>query len=92
MPMTNRHVEQRTLRTKNLLDRVDESGKLMLSVSSFVMQMIRPSPASPASSHTRRVFTLIPAWASIAMSAVSTARNAPTVWPMRSGSQAYQSR
>ena len=42
-------------------------------------------PASPASCQARRVLTLMPAWASIAMTAVSTARRAPIVWPMRSG-------
>ena len=60
-------------------------GKLIWSVSSLVMQRMRPRPASPASCQARRVLTLMPAWASMVISAVSTARSAPIVWPMRSG-------
>ena len=79
-----------TLNSAQLLPKISRiesmsCGKSMLSVSSLVMHRMRPMPASPASCQARRVLTLMPAWASIVISAVSTARRAPIVWPIRSG-------
>ena len=47
--------------------------------------IIRPNPAMPASLNTRRVFTSMPEWALITITAVSTARKASIVWPIKSG-------
>ena len=44
VPLADRHVEQHALRAEHFADRVDQAGKLMLSVSSFVMQRMRPKP------------------------------------------------
>ena len=59
-------------------------GLSMVRAESMLMRgIIRPTPAFLASPKTRRVFTSMPAWALIAMTAVSTARSAPIAWPMR---------
>ena len=85
VPLPDRHVEQHALRAEHFADRVDRAREVDVVGVQLGDAEMRPRPALPASCHTRRVLTLMPAWASIAISAVSTARSAPIVWPMRSG-------
>ena len=61
------------------------AGKSMFSASILLMTIMRPRPALPASSNTRRVLTSMPDLALITMAAVSTPCMAPIVWPMKSG-------